>query len=94
MDIRNLLLRIYLISNKTIRKSLFPGNSVAIISVSGWGCLFKVVTELKRRYIYVIYLGMAFAHHFPHSPKSSSEQSMDVFVQSESIFLSFALKIC
>lgn len=64
MDIRKLLVRIYMISQTRLQqwnvnnvnqasamicKSLFPGSRVTIISISRWWCLFKVITELKKK---------------------------------------------
>lgn len=46
-------------------KSLFPGSCVTIISISRQGSLFNVITELKKRVTYKIYLGMAFAPDLP-----------------------------
>lgn len=52
--------------------------------------MFKVITELKKK-SYIIYLDMAFTPDLLQNSKL--QQFLDVFVQSESNFLSFVLEI-
>lgn len=102
MDIRKLLLRIYMISQTRLQqwdvnnvnqastmicKSLFPGSSVMIISISRWWCLFKVIAKKKSTLISSTWAWHL--HMIYHKPPNYSNSWMSLSSLNQFSFLCF-----